>query len=337
MMGKKILGTAVVSCVVSAGALWAKLPSTNEGLSEESTSAAVGELWNNPTDIASRNLLYGAGGAENQPGKSFRFVKEDAHGSNPKFVVEDERGVKWKVKLGDEAQPETAASRFLWAAGYYTDIDYFVPEMRVAGLEGRLKRGANLVGPGGMVRNARLKRETGRKKLHDWSWRDAPFRGTREFNGLRVMMALVDNWDLKNENNAVLKVNGRRIYEVSDLGASFGTNGVRLDKDKAKGNLNSFEHSNFITNMTPQTVSFGTPSVPSAPYLFTVWDYGHRASMRWIGHDIPRADAKWIGQILSQLTPQQITDAFRGAGFPETRVDSYTWAMRLRIAQLAHL
>ena len=43
------------------------------------------------------------------------------------------------------------------------------------------------------------------KKSGTWSWHHNPFVGTREFNGLRVMMALLNNWDLKDENNAVLK------------------------------------------------------------------------------------------------------------------------------------
>ena len=42
-------------------------------------------------------------------GGTFTFVKEDKEGSNPKFDLVDERGVRWKVKLREEAQSETAA------------------------------------------------------------------------------------------------------------------------------------------------------------------------------------------------------------------------------------
>ena len=34
---------------------------------------------------------------------------------NPKFNVVDEDGVKWGVKFGNEAKPETAATRLVWA------------------------------------------------------------------------------------------------------------------------------------------------------------------------------------------------------------------------------
>ena len=48
--------------------------------------------------------------------------------------MKDERGTKWKVKLGEEAKTETAAARLLWAAGYLVDEDYYRPSIRVAGM-----------------------------------------------------------------------------------------------------------------------------------------------------------------------------------------------------------
>ena len=45
----------------------------------------------------------------------------------------DEQGVLWKVKLGQEPQSETAATRLLWAAGYFVDEDYYMAEFRVMG------------------------------------------------------------------------------------------------------------------------------------------------------------------------------------------------------------
>ena len=54
--------------------------------------------------------------------------------------------------------------------------------------------------------------------------------GTREPNGLRVLMALIDNWDVNTENNAIyqehLDCGPERIQMVSDLGSSFGTPGL---------------------------------------------------------------------------------------------------------------
>ena len=132
-----------------------------------------------------------------QPRGTVTFEKEDMDGSNPKFIVRDADGVKWTVKMGNEARPETVASRLIWAAGYYTNEDYFVADLHVEGMPPRLKRGRDMVTSDG-ARNVRLKRhDSDEKKIGTWSWRHSPFRDTREFNGLRVMMALINNWDLK--------------------------------------------------------------------------------------------------------------------------------------------
>src|SRR5215467_2691803 len=97
-------------------------------------------LWREPADISSRNLLYGSGGRAHQPAGAFTFVEEDRQGSNPKFDVRDENGVKWKVKLGPEASPEVVATRLVWAVGYYANEDYFLPELHVENMP-HLKRG----------------------------------------------------------------------------------------------------------------------------------------------------------------------------------------------------
>jgi len=115
-----------------------------------SGDATASVLWQRPDDIASRNLLYGPGGKEHQPKGKFKFIEEDLKGSSPKFKIEDEQGVRWKVKLGKEAQPETSATRLLWAVGYFTDEDYYLPELQVQAIK-KLKRGQNLVSADGKI------------------------------------------------------------------------------------------------------------------------------------------------------------------------------------------
>ena len=48
-------------------------------------------IWRNPGDMASLNLLYGAGGRAHapDPNGAFTFVKEDAEATSPKFEVTD--------------------------------------------------------------------------------------------------------------------------------------------------------------------------------------------------------------------------------------------------------
>src|SRR5262249_1776390 len=141
-----------------------------------------GTLWTQPKDIASLDLYYGHGGKGHQPVPPFTFLKEDLEGTNPKFDVQDANGQKWRAKLGREAQPETAASRFVWAAGFFVSDEYLMPEFRVAGMPPRLSRGHQYVGAGGVMHNVRLKRHAKEEKLGEWEWLDNPFNGSRELN-----------------------------------------------------------------------------------------------------------------------------------------------------------
>jgi hypothetical protein len=293
-------------------------------------------MWTEPADIASRDLFYGPGGPQHIPHGPYTFDKEDLDGTNPKFVVKDPDGVKWKVKLGIEARPETVASRLVWAVGYHANEDYFVPDLQVQGMPARLRRGQELIGPGGTVHNVRLKRED-EKKIGFWKWRDDPFSDTRELNGLRTLMAVINNWDLKDENNAIYDHGGQRIFTISDLGASFGCAGRCWPKDRAKGNLQTYRRSRFIRRLTGDTVSFQTPARPSYLYALNPKEYASRIRIEWIGRNVPRTDAKWMGSLLARLSPQQIHDAFRAAGYSPQEVDEFSKVLTRRIAALTDL
>ncbi len=217
-----ILGIAVVVAPID---LLAKKNKKDESSGAKGTAV----LWSDPGDIPSHNLYYGPGGKRDMPQLPVKFVEEDTGGVSPKFDVRDQAGKKWRAKLGEEAQPEIVATRLLWAVGYITNENYLFPHLIVEGLPAHLRRGQNFVGKESDVSQVRLQRHAGEgKKVGNWSWRKSPFKGTREFNGLRIMMALISNWDLKDENNAIYEDEhnpGTKLYEVSDLGTSFGMSG----------------------------------------------------------------------------------------------------------------
>ncbi len=287
--------------------------------------------------MASLDLRYGAGGQAHapDPAGTFTFVREDAGGTSPKFDVTDGQGVEWKVKLGQESQPETAATRFLWAAGYFADEDYYVATLTVKGLP-ELRRGREFVSPGGVVRGARLERKDAAvEKLGHWDWFDNPFVGRRELNGLRVMMSLLNNWDLKQTNNTVYVVNGERHYAVSDVGATFGNTGNALTR--SKGVPRDYEPSKFIAKAAPTSVDFVLHSRPFFLCAFSMSNYRERTHMEQITRHIPRADARWLGQRLSRLTDDQIRDGFRAAGYGPADVETLTGTIRRRIAELGAL
>lgn len=299
-------------------------------------------LWREPGDIAGKDLFYGEGGQDGRPVAPFKFIGEDMNGTNPKFDVKDANGRKWRVKLGEEARPEVVASRLLWAIGYYVNDDYILHVATIEGLH--LKRGGNRVHNGTQVIDARFERKPGKEtKTAIWEWKNNPFRDTREFNGLRVMMAVLNNWDLKNVNNAVYtdKKTGHQIFLVSDIGATFATNTLEMSRTDDKGNVKNYVASKFITRTTPTTVDFGTPGAPTGVLIksagFLTADYIRRKGFEWIGQDIPREDARWIGSMLGQLTHQQLEDAFRAGNFPAESIDQYVAALEDRIAQLKAL
>lgn len=294
-------------------------------------------IWHPTIDVNQLNLLYGAGGKEDAPtpGAKYKFKKEDMNGTSPKFDVEDDKGIKWRVKLGQEPRAETAATRLLFAAGYFVDEDYYIDELHVEGLP-PLKRGQSFVTDDGIVHGARLERRMKEvKKLGNWDWFKNPFVGTKEFNGLRVMMAVVNNWDLKTINNSIYEVNDEAEYAVSDVGATFGKTGDPLHRSKSV--LKDYEDSKFIDNVTTDFVDFVMHSRPPLFASINIPNYEKRTHMQAVTKHIPHADAKWLGERLSQLTEEQIRDCFRAGGYTQEEVEGYSTVIQNRIAALKAL
>jgi hypothetical protein len=301
-------------------------------------------LRRDAVDIAGEDLFYGPGGSELAPPPDtiFTFDKEDPDGSNPKYVVHDNKGNKWKVKLGDEARPETVATRIVWAMGYYADEDYFLPSIKIQNFPLDVKRGRKELQPDGSFLNVRLKLESkDRKKIANWDWDKMPFTGTRELNGLRTLMAVINNWDLKTVNNAIFetKHGGEplKIYEVSDLGASFGSPRFDLGYAHDKGDLEAYRKSKFILSTHDADVDFDTPGSPTKALIFEPGQYSERRHLMSVGRHIPRQDARWMGELLGQLTPKQIEDAFRAGGYSQDEANQFTTILQQRIAQLKAL
>jgi hypothetical protein len=295
-------------------------------------------LWREPGKIESLDLYGGQGGKDKAPAEPFRFLGEETDGTNPKFDIRDARDKKWRVKLGEEARPEVVASRLLWAVGYYVNDDYVLEATEIPGI--KLSRGDDDAKKG-HIRQARFSRKPGgQDKIGIWMWGDNPFTGTREFNGLRVMMAVMNNWDLKDENNSVYsdKKSGKQIFLVNDVGATFGTNGLSWTKARSKGNIDSFRESKFITRVGDTDVDFATPKQPN--FLIgsaNPKQYAMRIHLDWIGNKIPRNDARWMGEMLGRLSHKQLVDAFRAGHFPADQIDAYVEIIESRVRELKEL
>ena len=217
----------------------------------------------------------------------------------------------------------------MWAVVTSSTKTTISRRVKVEGLP-ELRRGQQFVINGDLVRGARLKRKDKKiKKIGNWDWFKNPFDGTRELNGLRVMMALINNWDLKEVNNWVYKVDGEQRYVVSDLGATFGKTGNSISRSKS--DPEGYMKTKFIDKANDDEVDFEMRSRPFLPTVVNVPNYKQRTKMQEITKNIPRADAKWLGHLLGQLTEQQIRDCFRAAGYSAAEVDGYAREVQQRI------
>jgi hypothetical protein len=297
-------------------------------------------LWRNPGNIRNRDLYYGPGSKALAPAPPFRFVKEVKEGGMPKFDVEDARGVKWRVKLGPEAQSETAASRLVWAAGYNAEESYYLDRARIDGLR-KLSRGQKYL-DGDSVRGARFEpRREDVRRGKEWGWSRNPFQKTRELNGLKTMMVLLNNWDTFKKNNRVLhdKNSGEEKYTVTDLGATLGAVGG-FGARRSKSNAQDFARRGLVSKVQGDKVKFnydlkpkklGLLSMVYPPYFFR-----QRKATNAM-QNVNVNDAIWIGSQLGQLSDNQLRDAFRAAGYDRTTTDAYVRTMRSRINELRRL
>ncbi len=284
-------------------------------------------LWKNPVDIRSRDLLLGPGGTEMRPDTSrVTFLKEEKGGYSPKFRVRDGQGREWVAKLGKEAQSETAAVRLLWAVGYPTEINYLVPCVHIDGAPRPRKKVERCEGQG--FSNVRFEaRPEEIKRTGEWKWKRNPFVGSRELQGLIVMMGLFNNWDIKDSNNVILYVPNRGVgesqYAISDLGATFGKTGNlpffwRITR--SRNNPKDYARARFVDKVKGNRVAFR---------------YGGKN--RGLFKNITVEDAKWLGELLSRLSDQQIADAFRAANYSPSEVSLMTGAVRRRVNELVNL
>ena len=269
-------------------------------------------LWRE-RDPARLDLAAGPGGAGMRPvTRGLRFLKEEKGGWSKKYRVLDARGREWVAKVSREAQSETAATRLVWAAGYETEITYLVPRVNIPGK--------------GTFENVRFEaRPKNVKRLDPWAWKKNPFVGTRELEGLKVLMVLLNNWDLKDENNVVIHAPaaGELRYAISDLGATFGKGGgpgFFWRFTRSRNDPEDYADTKFIDKVEDGYVDFH----------FTGKNKGLVEKVR-VEH------ARWVGERLSRLTDGQLAAVFRSANYTPAETRLLTRVVRARIGELASL
>jgi hypothetical protein len=343
MILKRLVSVFVVGCFlisltsiqsVAFSALEkSKVQKTNQEQNEQNGGDVNAILWEEPTDIESRDLFYGIGGQEGAPDPSgqFVYIRRPTSGTQKKIIVKDDKGREWTVKFGAEAKPETFASRLVWAAGYHVDQNYFVKSVKIKGMKEP------------EVTDVRFELNDDRfKTVGNWSWDKHPFRGTRELDGLKVLIALLKNWDVKTDNNKIVTLvqkgedKTKHIYYISDLGATLGLTGSYLNKvpllsdlppnktigpKKGKGNPKAFAKEEFIEEIKDGEVIF----------------HFNRKRGQKILEGVKVENARWMGSILGRLSDKQLTDALRASGFDDYEISIYLRTLQARIIQLQNL
>jgi hypothetical protein len=271
------------------------------------TVAQLAELWVEPKDIASRDLFWGPGGRALAPeiGSTFTFKEEKLGGYSPGFTVEDATGREWSAKQGPEAQTEVVASRIYWAVGFHQPPTYFVAEWKLDG--GR---------SAGPQTSARFRPDIG-KVVGDWSLHQNPFVGTRPYGGLLVLGVMVNNWDIKKEQNKIYQFKepregARRWFVARDLGATFGR---PKWPDGSRSNVEDFETHPFITGFDGDHPIFS-------------YQGRHDELLR----QIRRRDVRWISERLARITDAQLANAFRAGGYPEDLAQRFIKRLKEKIA-----
>ncbi len=277
----------------------------NKDKKEKKQPTGTPVFWRAPEDIESRNLLLGAGGEEMKPDISrLTFIEQKKGGYSTKYRVRDAKGNEWIAKIGKEAQSDTAANRILWALGYPTEIAYLVPK---ATIEGK-----------GDFENVRLEaRPKHVKRTGNWMWENNPFMTTPEFKALKILMVMINNWDMKDDNNEILALQNPTTgeaelqYIISDLGGSFGKTGGVISRSRNKPS--DYEKAEFIKKVNGDVIDF---------------NYGGKNQKLF--ENITVADAAWLSKWLKRLSDDQLKDAFRAANYTPEEVDSLTAAFRAR-------
>jgi hypothetical protein len=283
----------------------------NKDKKEKKALTGTPVFWRAPEDIEQRNLLLGAGGEQMKPDISrVTFIEQKTGGYSTKYRVRDAKGNEWIAKIGSEAQPDTAANRLLWALGYETEIAYVIPKLKIEGK--------------GEYENVRLEaRPADVKRSGNWMWENNPFMNTSEFKALKILMVMINNWDMKDDNNEILAPRGddsgqaELRYIISDLGGSFGKTGGVISRSRNKPS--DYVKADFIKGVNGDVIDF---------------HYSGKNQKLFAG--ITVADAAWLSKWVSRLSDEQIKDAFRAANYSPEEVDTLATAFKARANALTN-
>jgi hypothetical protein len=285
-------------------------------------------LWTDPGRVSMVDFSRPAGGAA-PPAPPFTFLEEPVEGTSAKVLVRDSAGIVWQAKGGPEARAEAFVTRLISALGYFAESTVFIPQGRIEGVR-PLRRASGFIQADGTFTWASFERRDPAAKFlpeKRWGWFANPFTGTRELNGLRILMMLVSNWDNKDgsdnrgPNTGVLETGGRYVYFVTDWGQSLGGWGRFFGR--SNWNCGDFQRQSaeFVRRMPNGSIVFG---------------YAGQNTNRF-RNGITAEDVAWLIQYLGQLTDAQIRVGLLRSGASKEEEECFAAALRDRIERLRRI
>jgi hypothetical protein len=261
-------------------------------------------------------VFHGPWGAENAPDPNgvYTLIELKHTGVNLGMTVKDDKGREWSVKqpypggLDSEAPVEVALSRLLSAVGYHQPPIYYLPAFRLKDDFGtRVEVGGRF----------RLK-DKAMKEEGLWRWEDNPFVGTKEYQGLIVMLVMFNSTDLKNSNNSLYERRDGDLleqqYVARDIGSALGdTNPISPRKNHPE----SFERLPYILGVENGHVRFA----------YNGW-YKNLVRDR-----ITPDEVVWASNLLGRLSDRQWADAFRAAGYTPEVAGRFIAKLKEKIEQ----
>jgi len=284
-------------------------------------------LWRNPGPIERLDLAAGPAGLAHAPKPPFTFIEEVGGGIAPKMIVTDGRQKKWMVKFGEEAKAETFASRLAWAAGYPTRVSYYVVKGKIAGAAD-LRRTKEFVDPNGSFQGARFQMFDGAQMKQIPGGKldlNRKREDQQELNGLKLLLLLLANWDVKTQNTGVFEIDGRKYSVITDWGASLG-DPASTDVAARKWDCAAFD----------KRTRYLVAGVDGGYVSFNYDQYAARHEDA-LSEGIRVDDMKWFMNRMRKLTDTQLRNGLVASGATSSEAACFTSAIRKRVSAFAEV
>jgi hypothetical protein len=108
-----------------------------------------------------------------------------------------------------------------------------------------------------------------------------------EFRGLKILMVMLNNWDMKDDNNEILAMRGDTTgegelrYIISDLGATFGKTGGFLSR--SRNDVPDYVKAEFIKKVNGDVI-----------------DFSYSGKNQKLFEGLTVADARWLSNLLKR-------------------------------------